>query len=834
MNEERAAVSSAKVVRRHLVLAGTIALLAVVGMAAGADAVGDDENAAAAPGRPRDAFAHGRAAVERLGLGLPDVAARHGVDPGALRRMLLSDRTLAVDQLGNLAYFDELPPDEPAVPASAADAEDAEPSTAAPEFQLATLPGAAFTIHLDFDGHTTTGTTWNTQFGIGEIVSPPFDRDGDPSTWSALELQIIRDSWAVVAEDFAPWQVNVTTIDPGPEALRYSGPGDTAWGVRAVVTKDTFANCRCGGHAYIGSFTDSQDEPIFVYNSSFVGVSEAISHEVGHTLYLAHDGTTTGSSYYTGHDGTGPGWAPIMGAAYYEEVGQWSQQEYLDADNTGSSANYGRGADDIAVISDTGIGNLPIRHDDHGSAVAPTVLTPASPSATGTIETRSDVDAFVFTTAAGVVSVSASPAPVKPNLDIALTLRDESGTTIATSNPIDDLGADIVAIVPGGTYVVEVDGVGAGNPLMNPPSGYTDYGSLGRYTIVWSVETSDPPDTTPPATPTGLTARVTDGDVELTWDANAEDDLAGYIVQRDSGGGFTDLGPAATATYIDPAVPSGPLAYRIVAIDEVGNRSAGSNVASVEIDGPPVSRASAEHAVAGSVTGTFAATTGVGGAVQTIREEPADGKPRSRHDLLEHRWTLPALTGRHTLTVHASTQDGGDADDGVRFEVSDDTMTWSPVLHVPGGSSVATNIDIGQRSGSVYVRVVDTDRSSTEEGYDSVSVDHLALQSDGVAVPAAAASAVVASIALRTWGSGRGEQFGVAVTTVTDDVGDPVEGATIEVRFGAPFTETVATTTGIGGVAHVVTSVSARKPPVSACVVSLTGPLPYAPGSEAC
>ena len=99
MNEERAAVSSAKVVRRHLMLAGTIALLAVVGMAAGADAVGDDENAAAAPGRPRDAFAHGRAAVERLGLGLPDVAARHGVDPGALRRMLLSDRTLAVDHL---------------------------------------------------------------------------------------------------------------------------------------------------------------------------------------------------------------------------------------------------------------------------------------------------------------------------------------------------------------------------------------------------------------------------------------------------------------------------------------------------------------------------------------------------------------------------------------------------------------------------------------------------------------------------------------------------------------------------------------------------------------
>ena len=67
-----------------------------------------------------------------------------------------------------------------------------------------------------------------------------------------------------------------------PEALRRSGGGDTEWGIRVVVTDDTWAGCGCGGHAYIGSFDDGADEPVFVYNSSLAGVAEASSHEVGH------------------------------------------------------------------------------------------------------------------------------------------------------------------------------------------------------------------------------------------------------------------------------------------------------------------------------------------------------------------------------------------------------------------------------------------------------------------------------------------------------------------------------------------------------------------------
>ncbi len=443
------------------------------------------------PGAPTtDAFVRGQAAVDQLGADAARAARDVGFGPAELEAMLLSDPTLFVDGNGELAYFDVSPPGEasPFEPLAASQPVAAPPTTG-PEFQLESLPGAAKTIYLDFDGHTTVGTTWNGAYGIGTIVSPPYDIDGNPNAWSAQELQIIRNSWAVVAEDYAPWNVNVTTKEPPVDDLRRSGGGDTRWGARAVITDDTFANCGCGGHAYIGSFDDSVDEPTFVYNSSFAGVSEAISHEVGHMLLLAHDGKTDGTAYYLGHNGGGtPGWATIMGAAYYQPVAQWSFQEYHLANNNGSSANYGNGRDDVAIIGGFGNGNdFGVRPDDHGDTSSPTPLSGSSPSVSGIISTRTDVDSFSFTTSGGPVGFTAQGDPTSPNLDILLTLRNGSGSVVASDNPAGGLDASLSATLAAGSYTVTVDGVGVGNPAANPPTGYTDYASMGQYTLTGSI-----------------------------------------------------------------------------------------------------------------------------------------------------------------------------------------------------------------------------------------------------------------------------------------------------------------------------------------------------------
>lgn len=178
---------------------------------------------------------------------------------------------------------------------------------------FSSLPGANHTIYLDFDGHVTSGTSWNNG---ATINSPAYSSDADTANFSASELTVIERTFKRVAEDFAPFQVNVTTVAPTIDDLRNTGGTDAKWGVRAVVTKDVAFNCGCGGIAYIDSFDWNSDTPVFVFNTSEIGVAEAASHEVGHSLGLSHDGTST-SGYYQGHGlGTDTSyWSTIMGLA---------------------------------------------------------------------------------------------------------------------------------------------------------------------------------------------------------------------------------------------------------------------------------------------------------------------------------------------------------------------------------------------------------------------------------------------------------------------------------------------------------------------------------------
>lgn len=480
-----------------VVLGVGVLVMALLSPVAAQDAGGDpnghgDHELEPTPGSPTtDLFVNGQDAVDRLDGPADRAPSDDGLSSDQLAELLLADPTLYAAPDGELVYLDPpAPGDEPRFQPEAAEGPIDAPPTDGPEFQLASLPGAEKTIYLDFDGHVTTGTTWNSNYNVDTIVSPPYDIGGGEDVWTSTELSYIRRAWAVVAEDFAPWNVNVTTIEPPVEDLRRSGAGDTRWGARVVITDDTFANCGCGGHAFIGAFDDVQDEPTFVYNSSFTGLSEASTHEVGHMLGLAHDGLTNGTTYYSGHQGAGQvGWAPIMGVAYSQPLGQWSQQEYTGANNNGSDANYGRGPDDIAIISSlTNGNNFGLRPSEHGGLGRPTPLIGANPTDTGILGLRDDRHAFSFTTTGGNVAFTATGDAESSNLDISLSLIDSSGSTLVTDNPLGSLNAAVSATVPAGTYRLLIHGVGAGNPSATPPNGYSDYGSMGQYTISGTID----------------------------------------------------------------------------------------------------------------------------------------------------------------------------------------------------------------------------------------------------------------------------------------------------------------------------------------------------------
>lgn len=352
--------------------------------------------------------------------------------------------------------------------------------TATDAFALHSKPGASKVIYLDFDGHTTSGTSWNSSFtGGADIITPPFSNDSTVSTaFSQTELDNIFSIWQRVSEDYAPFDVDVTTQDPGLEALRKSSTSDAQYGVRVCIGGSSYDwyGAGAGGVAYLNSFSWNSDTPCFVFtaqlgNGNAKYTAEAASHEAGHTFNLSHDGQLAHDSvaavgYYQGH----ANWAPIMGVGYYKDVVQWSKGDYPYANNL---------QDDIAIIA----GIVGFRGDLAGdSIVNATSLTGTSPAISGIIERRTDADLYAFTTGAGTVSFSATPAAPSPNLDIQLSLYDGLGNLVTYSNPT-TLDASLNVTLAQGTYYLAVDGIGTGSPLTD----YDDYASLGQFNLAGSV-----------------------------------------------------------------------------------------------------------------------------------------------------------------------------------------------------------------------------------------------------------------------------------------------------------------------------------------------------------
>lgn len=479
-------------------------------------------------------------------------------------------------------------------------------------FLLHSNPGALHTVYLDFDGHTTSGTNWNSAFtGGADIVTPAYDFDGDPSTFNDYELARIQRIWQRVAEDFLPFNVNVTTQDPGAGALiktsqqgggKNSPPPDTQWGVRIVIggsSNDWFGSL-AGGVAYIGSFNWASDTPAFVFpaqlSASAKNVAEAISHEAGHTLGLSHDGRTSPSEgYYAGHGSGATGWAPIMGVGYYEELTQWSKGEYAFANNT---------QDDLAIITtNNGFG---YRADDYGnSAAAATELIVSSSTfgGSGIIERNTDSDWFSFTTVSGDVNINVDPAERGPNLDILARLYDASNVLIATSNPLDTLDAAFQLMLAAGTYYVSIDGVGKGDPLVD---GYTDYGSLGQYFISGSI-TPVPGDFLSIAATDAAKAEGNAGSTAYTFTVTRAGDVSGetYIDYVVAGSGAN---PADASDFAGGVWPTGTIVFAIGQTEQVVTIYVNGDVDIEQTEGFTVTLVNPTgltHIVTGSATGSI-------------------------------------------------------------------------------------------------------------------------------------------------------------------------------------------------------------------------------------
>lgn len=393
-----------------------------------------------------------------------------------------SDSTLWVDRDGRLFYVEATVPRrqrEPAGPAVG-------PYPYSQTFLLHSKPGSLRTIYLDFTGQTVTGTAWNVLTGTTPQSYGPYDSNGTPGNFSNAEKDQIQLTFQRMAEDFAPFDVDVTTQEPDPAVITRSDVADQVYGTRLLITPTgdvytMFCGSGCGGVAYIGVYdevepTHSYYQPAFVFtNSTGTGaknIVEAGSHEVGHTLGLNHDGTST-QDYYTGHGV----WAPIMGTAYTRPVSQWSKGEYAGANNT---------EDDFSVMASNGVAT---RADDHGNTGGSGTLVGPGTTNTPGIITSGDRDWFRFQLPSrGRVRLTATPAPSGPNLDIQMQLTRSDGTVLATTNPaVTAVDAEVATglnatrrkILDSGAYRVRI----IGTNYLDPSTGYSSYGNLGAYTL---------------------------------------------------------------------------------------------------------------------------------------------------------------------------------------------------------------------------------------------------------------------------------------------------------------------------------------------------------------
>ena len=160
-----------------------------------------------------------------------------------------------------------------------------------------------------------------------------------PSTWTAArapsaptEAAAIAEIWHRVAEDYAAFDIDVTTEEPasfGPTVGRVLITAQDRRQRQGDALQHRRRRGLCGRlrllelrHLLL---------PALVYFENLAKgttyIAEACAHEFGHNLGLSHDGTGS-TTYYAGHGSGYTSWAPIMGNSYYNNVTQWSKGEY--------------------------------------------------------------------------------------------------------------------------------------------------------------------------------------------------------------------------------------------------------------------------------------------------------------------------------------------------------------------------------------------------------------------------------------------------------------------------------------------------------------------------
>ena len=402
------------------------------------------------------------------------------------------------------------------------------------------------TLFLDFNGvQSLANTQWNFQFEQETITNTGYNVEGGAGTFSVAEQSNIQDIFNRVVEDFAIFNVQVTT-----DQFVYDNTAATDR-IHAIVTNDhtgfSFFDADAnllGVAPGLGVFSqenefDANTSNTVVVSTQNIGnntalTADAISHEIGHLLGLAHDSLDANSDgdildvgdeeYFSGWAGANYSWKPIMSNGG-GDLSQWDKSEYTNAiltayDLEDNEPVYYQQAEvgDIEVLAST-LGYATDEHDNWASTgTIGTTLTAGAAAINALINNQTDDDVFLFTPGStGDYTFTITGIGAGTNVDLIAAIFDDQddllyqndatyisdfsqnnivdeghatltdADTISAADAINDIvfmNADnsldatfTATLVSGKDYFIVVDG------FYDNDYADSDYGSVGQYSI---------------------------------------------------------------------------------------------------------------------------------------------------------------------------------------------------------------------------------------------------------------------------------------------------------------------------------------------------------------
>ena len=442
--------------------------------------------------------------------------------------------------------------------------------------------------------------------------------------------------------------------------------------------------------------------------------------------------------------------------------------------NSGNAFVAGTAADDVGVV-----GNIEIRLDGeplwvtmHQSPSASSWVaewdTYYTPNGTYSV-TAVARDLAGNETVSAPCEITVDNAPISVGFVSPADAATVSGTV--TLKAFSGLGA---GPFPGAWYLFRVDGVALGTPFNGGTERPWNTTGLADGTHTLTVELrnfwpNDPPyatetiqvtvdnaDHTPPDVPTltGVADDI-DGEAHLSWSPIGGG--AGDRLHRSATSGFTPsddnlIATTASGQRIDPR-PVGTWYYRVVAVDDAGNRAAPSNEVAVTIAPvslPPtvsITEPAAAATVSGSVPVTASAADDEGVSSVQFKLDGDDlGSPDADAPYAVTWDTGTAGNGPHSLTAVARDADGhATTSDAVTVTVSNGIAG----LVAAYGFEETTGTAVTDSSGSGNAgTIAGATRSASGKYGRALSFDGV---NDLVTVPHAASLSLTTNLTLEAW-----------------------------------------------------------------------------------